>query len=134
MIDSFIIASPFCVVIIIFQLLGINIPFFAHHEITHQSNFISYISSSTIMVTYYTISEYYFNGKTIGKFITNTRAVTLDNQTMDFDLVLKRSLCRVIPFEIASFLSNSPSGWHDQWSDTKVILDELKEEEEEEFS
>lgn len=128
-IDFFIIIVLFSLVIFTCLFLGIRIPY--DYDIsTIESQIRDYLMIATIMMIYYTSFEYFFNGKTIGKFFTNTRAVTSDNRIMNFDTVLKRSLCRIIPIEIASFFGNAPSGWHDQWSDTKVILDELKEEEE----
>ena len=77
-----------------------------------------------MLVVYYTIVEYSLKGKTIGKYITRTRAVTLDNQRLDFATTLKRSLCRIIPFEAFSFLGDRPDGWHDRIPKTKVILDD----------
>ncbi|MEM0994106.1 MAG: RDD family protein [Bacteroidota bacterium] len=77
-----------------------------------------------IVVGYYTASEYWLKGKTLGKYITRTRAVQLDNSAMNLETVLKRSIIRVIPFEALSFLGDSLRGWHDKWSDTKVIRDE----------
>ena len=74
-------------------------------------------------VVYYIISESMLNGKTIGKFVTGTRAVTVDNQKMDLGTTIKRSFCRLVPFDALSFLVGLPIGWHDEWTNTKVILD-----------
>ena len=84
---------------------------------------MSYVIIGLATVVYYILSEFYFNGKTVGKFITGTRAVTLDNEKMDLGTVVKRSFCRLVPFNALSFLSGLPIGWHDEWTDTKVILD-----------
>jgi len=77
-----------------------------------------------IVTTYYTLMEYLLKGKSLGKYITNTRAITIDNKRMDLGTTIKRSLCRVIPFEAFSFLGDKPTGWHDTISDTKVIMDD----------
>jgi len=53
--------------------------------------------------------------------LTGTRAVTLDNQRMDFSTTFIRSCSRAIPFEAFSFLGDN--GWHDSLSGTKVIED-----------
>ncbi len=66
-------------------------------------------------------------GKSIGKLITKTRAVTLDGKEPDFATIAKRSFCRIVPFEAFSFLGSSPSGWHDKWGDTMVIDEEQSE-------
>lgn len=82
-----------------------------------------YVIGAVMMTTYYTLSEYFFKGKTLGKLLTKTRAVTLENRPMDLGTAFKRSLSRIVPFEAFSFLGSMPSGWHDRWTDTKVILD-----------
>ena len=77
-----------------------------------------------VVVLYYTVMEYFFKGKTLGKFITKTRAVTLENERLDFQTTFIRSLCRVIPFETFSFIGEESNGWHDSISKTKVIEDD----------
>jgi len=74
---------------------------------------------------YYSLLETFLKGKSIGKFVTQTRAVREDGSELDFRTALIRSLCRVVPFEPFSFLGDSNSGWHDNWSKTMVI-DETK--------
>jgi len=76
-----------------------------------------------LITTYYTVLEYVFKGKTLGKLITRTRAVTEDGERMDLQTTFIRSLCRLVPFEPFSFLGEPQNGWHDKWSKTKVILD-----------
>ncbi|MDA7501645.1 RDD family protein [Chitinophagales bacterium] len=84
----------------------------------------SYVLAYLVSIMYYAGSEYLFKGKTLGKLVTKTRAVTEDNERMSFGTCFKRSFCRLIPFEAFSFLSDNPQGWHDRFSNTKVILDE----------
>lgn len=88
-----------------------------------ESTVFQYFMAYFIILTYYTFSEYFLKGKTIGKYITRTRAVTLDNQPLTLQKAFLRSLCRIVPFEAFSFLGNTPQGWHDKWTDTKVIED-----------
>jgi uncharacterized RDD family membrane protein YckC len=76
--------------------------------------------SVVIYLLYYLFSEYFMNGKTIGKYLTKTRVITTDGRPLSFGTILKRSLIRIIPFEPFSFLSGD-SGWHDNGSDTMVI-------------
>jgi len=85
---------------------------------------IDTLFSYLVMIIYYVLSEYFLSGKTLGKYLTKTRAVTIDNQRMEIGTVIIRSLCRLIPFEAFSFLIGSnPRGWHDKFSNTKVIED-----------
>ncbi len=76
-----------------------------------------------LILVYYTGFEYLFKGKTLGKFITKTRAVTEDNQKMSLKTTFIRTLCRLVPFEAFSFFRDKPGGWHDDWSKTIVIDD-----------
>jgi len=78
-----------------------------------------------IMTVFYTSMEYFLNGKSLGKFITKTRAVKVNGDPITFSDALKRSACRSIPFEVFSFLGKNRSGLHDSISKTKVI-DEKK--------
>lgn len=68
---------------------------------------------------YYFLFETYANGKTIGKFATGTRVVTIDNDVPDAGTIAIRSLCRYIPFNQFSFLGET--GWHDSLSKTRVV-------------
>ncbi len=92
-------------------------------EPTAASKIIDYIFGIIVILTYYTTQEYFLKGKSIGKFITKTRAVTIHNEQLSFSNALGRSACRIIPFEAFSFLGEKNNGWHDSISKTKVIDD-----------
>ncbi|MTB52115.1 RDD family protein [Lewinella sp. W8] len=77
-----------------------------------------------LSLSYYTCFEYFTQGKSLGKLVTRTRAVRLDNEPLTFRDALLRSAIRMIPFEAFSFLREENTGWHDMWTDTKVILDQ----------
>jgi uncharacterized RDD family membrane protein YckC len=81
------------------------------------------IISLLLYAIFYIILEFSLKGKTLGKYITGTRAVNEDNTTMNLETVVKRSLSRIVPFEPFSFLGSTPKGWHDRWTHTKVIVD-----------
>jgi len=89
-----------------------------------ESAIFEWVLGIFIITFYYFLQEHFLKGKTLGKFFTKTRAVTVTNERMDFGTTLKRTLCRLIPFEAFSFLSDKPRGWHDSISDTKVIMDD----------
>ena len=114
---------------LVFALMGILLVAFGYESIVLGADdsagfkFFSAVLGILLLTTYYTICEYYFNGKTIGKLITKTRAVSIDNQYMTFRQTLKRSLCRLIPFEPFSFFGGENTGWHDTISKTKVVND-----------
>lgn len=68
---------------------------------------------------YYTICEKAFNGYTLGKLITGTRAIRADGTSLTFRDALLRTLSRMVPFEVFSALGGSP--WHDRWTKTVVV-------------
>lgn len=70
-------------------------------------------------VAYYTLAEAFLKGRTLGKLITNTHAVTNDGEQLSFRDALLRSLSRIVPFEVFSGFSAAP--WHDQWTSTTVV-------------
>ena len=78
-----------------------------------------------LFALYYLICEGSLKGKTIGKYITKTRAVNPDGSRMDTSTIVKRSFCRLVPFEQFSFLGSGTAGWHDRWSNT-IVIDETK--------
>lgn len=85
-------------------------------------NLIGILHICITLLLFFTISEYFTRGKTIGKIITGTRAVRDDYTSISFKDALLRSLCRIIPFEPFSFLGGS-NGWHDTMTGTTVIRD-----------
>lgn len=69
----------------------------------------------------YLFFEYLTGGKSVGKYLTRTRVIRQDGTQPRFGQLLGRSLARLIPFELFSFLSRSTEGWHDSLSRTMVI-------------
>lgn len=67
--------------------------------------------------------EAMLNGKSIGKFITKTRAVNTDGSDSIFEETTTINLIRIIPFDALSALGTPSIPWHDKWSDTIVIED-----------
>lgn len=83
---------------------------------------LNFLLGLVVALIYFTILEGSTNGKTIGKFLTGTRAIRNDGYDVTFNEALTRSLSRIVPFEPISFLFSSDNrGWHDQWTDTSVI-------------
>ena len=82
--------------------------------------FLSYLIGFAIVFGYYAVLEG-FTGRTIGKFITRTKVVDENGEKPDFNTILIRSLCRLIPFEQFSFLGSDSYGWHDKFSKTRVV-------------
>lgn len=84
-----------------------------------EDNFVlNVLTSVLITVFYYYLMEFYNNGRTIGKYITGTMAVSLSGEMSSIQ-IWKRTLSRLIPFDALSFFGEN--GWHDSWSDTRVV-------------
>ena len=65
--------------------------------------------------------EAIFKGRSIGKFITGTRAVNLDGSTITPTTALLRALSRAVPFCSFSALGTQCNPWQDKWTDSMVI-------------
>ncbi len=72
-----------------------------------------------IMSVYYLGFEGIF-GRTPAKFLTGTKVVDVSGGPARFTQILGRTFSRFVPFEAFSFLG-SDTGWHDRWSNTRVI-------------
>lgn len=81
--------------------------------------FIFYIFSYLMLFLYYYSSELFLNGRTIGKYVTGTKAVTILGGKLSNSVLLKRTFSRLVPFDGLSFFGTN--GWHDSWSDTRVV-------------
>jgi uncharacterized RDD family membrane protein YckC len=78
-----------------------------------------YMVSRVNYVIYYTLSEKFFNGYTLGKLISGTRAIRDDGEELTLKNAIHRSFSRFLPFEFLSGFSEKP--WHDSWTKTTVI-------------
>ena len=75
--------------------------------------------TSLFLAIFMFITEYLTNGRSLGKFITGTMAVNENGGLPSSNDFLKRNFSRIVPFDALSFLGNL--GWHDSWSDTRVV-------------
>lgn len=67
---------------------------------------------------YYYLTERYY-GRTIAKFITGTKVISIDGNIPTSKQIIARTFSRAVPFNALSFLGEN--GWHDSWSETRVI-------------
>jgi uncharacterized RDD family membrane protein YckC len=70
-------------------------------------------------LVYYTVSETAMKGRTIGKLVTGTIAITQNGTAFTVKHAFMRSLCRIIPFEPFSGFGYMP--WHDSMTKTSVV-------------
>ena len=80
-----------------------------------------------ILVTYlvrtifYTCIEFFTQGKSVGKYASKTRVVSVDGSALTLNQCAIRSICRLIPFEFISVFMNNGVMWHDNFSNTRVV-------------
>ncbi len=114
-------------IVILSAMFGVLLVVLGNEEVLQEvpeetSKITDYVIGAIAMTIYFVISEFFFKGKSLGKIITKTRAVTASGEIMNFNQTLIRSLCRSIPFDAFSFLAGGqPVGWHDSISNTKVV-------------
>ncbi|RYE21400.1 MAG: RDD family protein [Sphingobacteriales bacterium] len=85
------------------------------------SKALAYLYSYAGVLVLRTATEGIFKGRTLGKLITGTKAVTINGDTITWEHAFKRALCRLIPFEAFSAFSDNGL-WHDRLSKTKVVV------------
>ncbi len=96
------------------------------------TDMVKYAFVSVVILLYYNLFELFFS-VTIGKLITNTVVVDRNGKKPSTDEILMRSICRLIPFEILSFLGTPGKGWHDAISKTYVVKRQVLEERKRQF-
>lgn len=104
-------------------VIGVVLAYWApeHLSFFDQDNrLLDYLYGFVVGTIYYTFFEG-FTGRSIGKFFTKTKVVTEDGKKPDFGTIVVRSMCRYIPFNHFSFLSSKEPGWHDKFSNTRVV-------------
>jgi uncharacterized RDD family membrane protein YckC len=86
---------------------------------------VSTLLNMGFLLVYYCVLEG-FTGRTVGKWITRTRVVSVDGEPATFGRIVMRSVVRFIPFDAMSFLF-ADAGWHDRLSRTRVVRSKRKE-------
>lgn len=89
-------------------------------DLENLNPFLDRILTSILLALYYFAIETLTKGRSIGKYITGTQVVTLWGEIPSKETFLKRSFCRIIPFETFSFLGEN--GWHDSIPKTAVVV------------
>ena len=110
----------YSLVLVLFIILGFLITPTSNSFI---GNLLTLITVFGTFLAYYTVMEIKFQ-KTIGKFITKTKVVTIDGNKPTASEIIIRTICRLIPFDGISYVFVK-NGLHDYLSKTKVIKDKL---------
>lgn len=89
-------------------------------KLSSVNRFWDILITSTTYFLYLFLMEYFTKGRTVGKYITGTRAISTDGTEPTLYDYFIRNISRFVPFDVFSFLGGE-NGWHDSWSDTRVI-------------
>ncbi|MFC0075696.1 RDD family protein [Flavobacterium procerum] len=92
-------------------------PLFEQIEGSYSIRTIIFVLSLIFRTLFYFSFERLFLGSP-AKFFTETRVVDYEGDKLESDSILKRSLLRSVPFNVASFLFKG--NWHDHYSGTQV--------------
>jgi uncharacterized RDD family membrane protein YckC len=114
----FILVTVFVLAII----LAIFANIFAWQEVLFWMGSMSDLDGQLVFFGTFLIYYIFFEGlfgRSVAKFITGTTVVNENGVKPDFGTILKRTFCRLIPFDALSFLGSR--GWHDSISDTYVV-------------
>lgn len=114
--------------IVVGIILGLALTFTGRQEliIAYQYSMVAKLAMTIILlIGYYTVCEYCFGGKTLGKVVTRTRVISKDGAPLTIGQIFRRSCARFIPFETLSFFmghsATASKGWHDRLSGTLVV-------------
>lgn len=76
-----------------------------------------------VMFLYYLIMEA-TTGQTVGKMMTNTKVVRKDGSKASFVRICMRSLLRLFPLDVFTYLFGKEYGLHDLLSGTQLVKKE----------
>lgn len=109
---NFVIDLLVCLFIIFVLVYSLNVLVNKHMLVGSFIVFATYI-------LYYVIFEIRFQ-RTLGKMLTKTKVVTINEEVPSFTDIIIRSVLRIFPFDGFTFLL-MPNGLHDRLSNTKVV-------------
>ena len=92
--------------------------------VSSMNNNLMYLLIILITILYFAITEVYFS-RTFAKYFTKTMVVNVHGAKPSVNAIIKRTLCRFIPFEPFTFLGFNSRGWHDSFSKTYVVKKHL---------
>jgi len=81
---------------------------------------LDYVITGVLLAIYYIVLEGKYQ-MSLGKLVTQTIVVDQYGEKPEMSSIVKRSFCRMIPFDHLSFLGSAARGWHDSISETYVV-------------
>ncbi len=89
------------------------------NEISNVSKPVDYLITGLVYFSYTFLMEYFTKGRTVGKFVTGSKVLHLNGEIPTMYQFFIRNISRLVPFDGLSFFGTN--GWHDSWSDTRVV-------------
>ncbi len=89
-----------------------------------QNDSINISIGCLVIAVYYISCEYFFEGKTLGKYVTKTSVKNISGKRASLLDILIRTGYRFFPLEPISIFFGKKQGWHDSLSLTMVVDDE----------
>lgn len=87
------------------------------------ANLLDRLLSLFLYALFMSVVEALLKGKSVGKFITKTRAVNLDGSQITASTAFGRGFSRAVPFCAFSAFGEICNPWQDRWTNTMVIND-----------
>ena len=122
LIDNVIIYAIILIIIFLTALVSALVGFYGVGEWIDGLDAGWYLIYFGFMIGYYVLFEGYFS-RSVAKFITKTIVVNEDGSKPDYGTILRRSACRIIPFDPLSFIGGR--GWHDKIPEIYVVKKSL---------
>lgn len=88
-------------------------------KVSNINSFLDRLITAFFYALFMYFTEVITKGRSLGKLITGTMVVNENGGLPTGNDLLKRNFSRIVPFDALSFLGSN--GWHDSWSDTKVV-------------
>ncbi|KYH04015.1 MULTISPECIES: RDD family protein [Chryseobacterium] len=104
---------------LLYSLANIDFLINIVYKMSEMNRFLDILITSLIYFMYTFLIEYFTKGRSIGKYITGTKVICIDGTEPTFNDYLIRNISRIVPFDTLSFFGEN--GWHDKWSETRVI-------------
>lgn len=104
---------------LLYRLANIDFLINIVYKMSEMNRFLDILITSLIYFMYTFLIEYFTKGRSIGKYITGTKVICIDGTEPTFNDYLIRNISRIVPFDTLSFFGEN--GWHDKWSETRVI-------------
>jgi uncharacterized RDD family membrane protein YckC len=104
---------------LLYNLANIDFLIKIVYKMSEMNRFLDVLITSLIYFIYTFLIEYFTKGRSVGKYITGTKVICTDGTEPTFNDYLIRNISRIVPFDTLSFFGEN--GWHDKWSETRVI-------------